>query len=521
MNGKLKAVIYARFSCSKQREESIEGQIRVCREYAMYHDIEIVDTYIDRAVSGRTDTRPEFARMMRDSTYKKFNLILVWKFDRFARNHYDSAHHKWILKNSNVKVVSATEYILPGPQGIMLESLHDAMAEMYSATLSENVRRGMSENALKGLWNGGSVPLGYRVNSDRKLEVDPESALVVKEIYKLYSDGSTIMDIFNYLNKMHITRPNGHPLSYNAIRKVLTNRLYIGEYNHSGIKIENAIEPIVSVEMFDIIQSKLARNARAPARRTAKEEYLLTTKLFCGKCGAMMVAQSGTSKTGRIHKYYACTRQKKHLCDKRMLHKDQIENFVVRKTMEMLTQPKMIDKLSKMLFDLQNEESSLLASLERQYKEKEKEINNLLNAVQKGLATDILLARLDELGKERDAIAESIAKEEIKTPIFTQQQFKDALNRFKNIDITTDDGKRKIIDTFVNAIYAYDDHIKIIYNTNGKEESISLDEIESSTSFSSSSPNKNKTNFEHSRFVLFFTRDYFGLILQTDTEQTE
>ena len=113
--------------------------------------------------------------------------------------------------------------------------------------------------------------------------------------------------------------------------------------------------------------------------------------------------------------------------------------------------------------------------------------------IQKGLATDILLTRLDELGKERDAIAESIAKEEIKTPIFTQQQFKDALNRFKNIDITTDEGKRKIIDTFVNAIYAYDDHIKIIYNTNGKEESISLDEIESSTSFSSSSPKKKDT----------------------------
>ena len=94
-----------------------------------------------------------------------------------------------------------------------------------------------------------------------------------------------------------------------------------------------------------------------------------------------------------------------------MLHKDQIEGFVIRKTMEMLTQPKMIDKLSKMLFDLQNEESSLLASLERQYNEKEKEINNLLNAVQKGFATDILLTRLDELGKEKDAIAESIAKE--------------------------------------------------------------------------------------------------------------
>ena len=501
---KSKAVIYARFSCEKQREESIEGQIRVCTGYADYNDIEIVATYCDRAISGRTDDRHEFERMMKECVKMNINYILVWKLDRFARNRYDSSYHKYLLKKRKIKVISVTEPIPDSPEGILLESFLEGLAEYYSANLATNVKRGMTENALKGLWNGGSVPLGYKVNSDRKLEVDPESALIVKEIYKLYSDGSTIMDIFNYLNKMHITRPNGHPLSYNAIRKVLTNRLYIGEYNHSGIKIENAIEPIVSVEMFDIIQSKLARNTRAPARRTAKEEYLLTTKLFCGKCGAMMVAQSGTSKTGRIHKYYACTRQKKHLCDKRMLHKDQIESFVVRKTMEMLTKPKMIDKLSKMLFDLQNEESSLLASLERQYKEKEKEINNLLNAVQKGLATDILLTRLDELGKERDAIAESIAKEEIKTPIFTQQQFNDALNHFKNMDITTDEGKRKIIDTFVNAIYAYDDHIKIIYNTNGKEESISLDEIKSSTSFSSSSPNANSLNF-------FTTQKRFGL----------
>ena len=133
MNG----VIYARYSSDNQREESIEGQLRECKEYASRNGIRIISTYIDRAFSAKTDNRPQFRQMIKDSDAKTFDAVLVWKLDRFSRNRYDSAHYKRILKNNRVQVISVTEPISNSPEGIMLESLLEGMAEYYSAELSE------------------------------------------------------------------------------------------------------------------------------------------------------------------------------------------------------------------------------------------------------------------------------------------------------------------------------------------------------------------------------------------------
>lgn len=484
----MKAVIYARYSSENQREESIDGQIRECIAYAKHNDIQVVDSYIDRALSAKTDNRPEFQRMIKESSRGGFDLIIVWKLDRFSRNRYDSAHYKAILKKNRVKVISATEQISSDPSGILLESMLEGYAEYYSAELSEKVKRGMTENALKGVWNGGRVPFGYIVGKNQKLEIDGIAAPVVQEIYKLSYDGKTIKEIHKVLQDRRILRSNGKPLRYNAIRYILTNRIYIGEYNHSGIKIENAVPPIITKELFDSVQIEIAKNAHAPARHCATEDYLLTTKLFCGNCGSMMVAQAGTSKTGSVYRYYACVKQKKHQCNKKMIPKEKLEDFVVYKTMEFLMQDEIIERLAELLFRLQHEESPLLPRLEEQLKEKEKEMENIVNAVQKGYATDVLLERLEKLKHDKDEIAVSIAKERIKHPTFSREHFEFALRKFRSLDITDQEGKRKIIDTFINAIYVYDDSIKIIYNGNGKEEAIGKDVLESSSLFSRGAP---------------------------------
>ena len=153
----MKAVIYARYSSDSQREESIEGQIRECTEYAKRNDITILTSYIDRALSARTADRPEFQRMIKDSAKELFDVVLVWKLDRFSRDRYDSAHYKRILKKNGVKVVSAKENISDGPEGIILESMLEGYAEYYSAELSEKIHRGQRENALKGKNNGGEI----------------------------------------------------------------------------------------------------------------------------------------------------------------------------------------------------------------------------------------------------------------------------------------------------------------------------------------------------------------------------
>lgn len=186
----MKGAIYARYSSDNQREESIEGQLRECKAFAEKNDIQIVETYIDRAFSVRTDRRPDFQRMIKDSEKNMFDVVLVWKLDRFARNRYDSAHYKSILKRNGVKVISATEIISQGAEGILLESLLEGYVEYYSAKLSEKVIRGMKENALKYKYNGETLPIGYMIDSEQYFQIDPLTAPAVLDAFKHYAGGN-------------------------------------------------------------------------------------------------------------------------------------------------------------------------------------------------------------------------------------------------------------------------------------------------------------------------------------------
>ena len=200
------AVIYARYSSDNQREESIEGQIRECTAYAEKNGITIVKHYIDCAISAKTDNRPEFQQMIKDSDKKLFDIVLVWKLDRFARNRYDSARYKTQLKKNGVKLMSATEVISDGPEGIILESVLEGYAEYYSADLSEKVVRGMTENALKGKFSGGAIPFGYTIDADRRFEIDPLTAPFVAETFQRYNDGQTMREIRDWLNEKGIKK---------------------------------------------------------------------------------------------------------------------------------------------------------------------------------------------------------------------------------------------------------------------------------------------------------------------------
>jgi DNA invertase Pin-like site-specific DNA recombinase len=167
------AVIYARYSSHGQTEQSIEGQLRDCYAYAEREGYKVVGEYIDRAISGRSDDRPDFQRMIADAPKKQYQFVIVWKLDRFARNRYDSAIYKSKLKKHGVKVVSATENISNDPEGIILEGMLESMAEYYSANLSKHVKRGLRESVIKGTYTGGIPPIGYKV-IDKKLIIDED-----------------------------------------------------------------------------------------------------------------------------------------------------------------------------------------------------------------------------------------------------------------------------------------------------------------------------------------------------------
>lgn len=191
----MKVVIYARFSSHSQTEQSIEGQLKICYEYAKAHDYTVIGEYIDRAQSAKTSDRIEFQKMIADSDNKAFEGVLVYQLDRFARNRIDSAIYKSRLKKSGIKVISAKENISEDASGILMEGVLESMAEYYSAELSQKIRRGMDINASKCLSTGSNPGLGYKVDDDRKFYIDEDEAKIVVEIFKRYARGETKKEI--------------------------------------------------------------------------------------------------------------------------------------------------------------------------------------------------------------------------------------------------------------------------------------------------------------------------------------
>ncbi|MFI3326529.1 MAG: recombinase family protein [Clostridia bacterium] len=246
----MNAVIYARYSSENQREESIEGQLRECQRYAESKGLTIINTYIDRALSAKTANRPAFQKMIKDSAKAKFEGIIVWKLDRFARNRYDSATYKAQLRKNNVRVLSATEAISDDATGILLESLLEGFAEYYSAELSEKVTRGHHENALKCKFNGGSITFGFKIDENQMYQLDPLNAPCVLEAFTLYNDGYTMKEICEKLYTKGIRNSKGNEIRNDTMKKILRNRRHIGEYIYDDVVIENGIPDIVPRELF-------------------------------------------------------------------------------------------------------------------------------------------------------------------------------------------------------------------------------------------------------------------------------
>ena len=347
----MKAVIYARYSSDNQREESIDGQIRECTAFAEKNGITILRHYIDRACSAKTDNRPAFQEMVKDSVKKLFDMVIVWKLDRFARNRYDSARYKAQLKKNGVKVVSATEVISEGAEGIILESVLEGYAEYYSADLSEKVIRGRTDNALKCMYNGGTLPIGFVIDEEQHFQIDPLTAPFVLEVFKRYDEGATMKELRDWLNENGIRNKLGKPLNYNSIQHMLKNRRYIGEYQYRDVLIPDGIPAIVPKELFDRVQEKIEKNKKAPARHKAEDDYLLTTKLFCGYCGAYLCGESGKSRNGTIHHYYKCVSVKKKRtdCKKKPVRKQWLEDLVVNEVMKVAMDDQAIEAIVSMV----------------------------------------------------------------------------------------------------------------------------------------------------------------------------
>lgn len=440
----------------------------------------IVGSYIDCALSAKTADRPEFQHMVKDSAKGLFEIVLVWKLDRFSRDRYDSAHDKHILKKNGVKIVSAKEHIFDSPEGIILESMLEGYAEFYSAELSEKIHRGQKENALKSKNNGGGIPIGYLLDKQtQKLIIDPETAPLVVEIFERYSEGATVRSIIEDFNSRGLTNKRSKPFNTNSFNALLKNRKYIGEYSYQDVVIPGGVPAIVPEDLFYRVQQRMEKNKRAPAMAKTHEDFLLITKLFCGKCERMMVGESGKSHTGAMHYYYKCGNAKrKKGCDKKTVKKDWIERAVVRLTMERVLNEEKIGKIIDALLAMQEREDVTIPALRRQLTETEKGIENMLNAIQQGIFTASTKQRLEELEKQREDLSVSITTAELQKPKLTREYMEHWFSQFRYGDPNDRDYQKRLVDTFVNSVYVYDDKLVLTYNYQHGTQTITLKEVE-------------------------------------------
>lgn len=461
-------VIYARYSSERQNEQSIIGQVEVCKKWASDNDIKIIGIYSDEALTGKTDKRPEFQRMIKDAKLGKFDYVIVYKVDRFSRNRYDSAIYKAQLKKSGVRLMSAMESIAEGPEGIILESVLEGMAEYYSANLAQNVSRGMRQRAEQGKFLGSYIPLGYDIDADKNFVINDHDATIVRRIFESYAAGSSMKKIYDELNAAGLTTNTGRPFNYNVIHRVLVRKQYLGIYDYGGSVIEGGIPRIIDDATFAKVQQRISHNKHAPASAKSTVPYYLTGKLFCGKCGSSMVGDSGKSKTGAVHYYYTCLeRKRKHGCTKKSVKKDWIEQLVTDITINQVLTDENIEYISQKAYQLYERERSdrtEIDMLTATLRETQKTIDNIMTAIEQGIITDTTKQRLMDAEDRKKSLQAEIAKEEIKKPPLTQEQIEFFLHDIKIKALEPEGQIENIISTFVNAVYLYDDRIVITYN---------------------------------------------------------
>jgi DNA invertase Pin-like site-specific DNA recombinase len=461
------AVAYARYSSAGQRDVSIDQQLADIRAFAKREGFTIVHEYADHARSGfkNTSARTAFQTMMSAAESGAFDTLIVWKVDRFGRNREESAVFKGRLRRHGVKVLYAMEPIPEGSAGVLLEGMLEATAEWYSRTLSENVTRGMTDNAMRCLYNGTRI-LGYTRGADGRYAIQPEEAAVVRNIFDLYRSGYSAARICRQLNDQGLRTSHGKPFSEEGLLRIISNERYTGVYIWGSIRVPDGMPAIVEKSAFEEAQRMKKKTARHVEQGAV--DYLLTGKAFCGHCGAAMIGDSGTSKDGTRHYYYTCqARKARKGCAKKSVTKDYLESTVISFVLDHVLSDDHIESLADAVMALQEEEmkSSPLAAMEAEYAETKKKIDNINDAIAAGIWNSSTSARLKVLEDAAETLRVSV-----ETLRYSQSQLLSRdrvlffLRRFTKGNRNDPLLRRSIIETFINAVYVFDDHLDLVIN---------------------------------------------------------
>lgn len=472
------AVIYARYSSDNQREASIEDQLRECHAWAKAHDMQVVQEYCDYAISGRTDDRPQFQRMIADAERGLFSAVITYQTSRFARDRFDAAIYKHRLKQAGVSIHYSSMEIPDGPEGIILESLMEGLDEYYSANLSKQIRRGQEGNALKAIAMN-AAPIGLMINADRHYDIDPITGPHVLRAFQMIDEGMMQKDVYEYFNTLGLKTSKGKPFTKSSMRSIWSNRKYLGEYRYNDIIIPDAIPQLIPDDLFHRVNAIISKNKHINGGRArAMSDFLLTGKLRCGHCGAAMVGDGGTSATGAIHHYYTCiTRKRARSCSKASERQAALEIAIVRETVRHVLEPRVLSDLisrAMEIYDRDLQDDPILRTLQAEQKTVETSLRNLLRAIEDGLYTPTTKKRLEELEHQQADLSSRIAIQQSSRPRISRDHLQFFLESFADGDVNDPAYRARVIDSLVHSVTitdAPDDdgnnthrHIRIVYN---------------------------------------------------------
>jgi len=490
-----RAIAYARFSSDLQREESIDAQLRAIRKYCDEHDFVLLATYADKGISGTSDNRPEFQKMIATATKGNVDAVIVHKLDRFARNRYDSAFYKNILRKNNVKLISVLENLQDSPESVILESVIEGMNEYYSLNLSREVRKGLQENALECKVTGGPPALGYSVDrATQKYVINEYEAEAVRMIFRMYLDGSSYTEIIDALNAKGYRTRRGVTFAKNSLYAILRNERYTGVYiyvkdstkNSKGkyvrhgeyepeavIRIPGGIPAIISEQEFQLVQAKMKERQHKAAKFSAKQEYLLSGKIYCGECGSPYAGNSRKPRPDHpLYISYKCTRrnQRDTKCNNPEINRDKLERLVLERLSEVLFNPDVIPRLVEQYNEYIAEKTGSVRErmlvLQTELRDVERKITNTVNLmIETGSAA--FKDKLNELEQSKEKLLFELTEAEaaLKQENFSEEQicklFHIAEQQLKNGTLAN---RRLVIDQYINKIIIYPDKIEVYMN---------------------------------------------------------
>ena len=470
-------VLYGRYSSHNQKDISVEQQFEKGYELAAEYGIRIIDTYADRAVSGRTDKRRDFQRMMTDAAKGKFRYVIAWKSNRMGRNMLEALINEARLQDLGVRVLYVEEDFDDTAAGRFAARSMMNVNQFYSENMAEDIKRGLYDNAANCMVANGHLPYGYKADETLHYAIDEPKAAVIREIFTRVSCGEAFVDIMASLNARGIKTSYGRPWGRSSFQKILSNERYRGIYIYGDVRKEGGIPRIISDELYFKVQEVITTKKNPQGRHRVNGDYLLTGKLFCGHCKSPMTGVSGTGRSGNLHYYYVCQKRRtEKACDKKNVRRDEIELQVAQAIKDYALKDDVIEWIadSTVAYNERKEAESKVGILEDQLAGTEHGIKNIMSAIEQGIITETTKSRLVELESERATIKANIAAARADIVTVSRDDIISGLEMFRDGDVHDKKYQARLFDTFLVAVYAYDDDLRLVFSFSGNKNTIQI-----------------------------------------------